>query len=335
MILKKDNLASIVERFKDLRIAIVGDVMLDSYITGTVKRISPEAPVPVVNVKSEFFRFGGAANCAFNIQKLGAKPLLFGLIGNDNNGSTFISLLEQSGMSSEFLYIDPKRPTTTKTRVIAHTQQLVRIDSEISDEISQKAQDTIVKNIEKNINNIDAILLQDYNKGVLTKHLINRVIEIANQHNKIVTVDPKFKNFFEYQNVTLMKPNRKETEDALGITIENDEDLKNAGLELIERLNSKFVLITLSEEGAAIFDSEKKFSKIPTKARKVADVSGAGDTVISTLTCSLAAGASIFEATYLGNLAGGIVCEQVGVVPIEKETLLSEITNDKMEIIIL
>jgi len=335
VILKKDNLASIVERFKDLRIAIIGDVMLDSYITGTVKRISPEAPVPVVNVKSEFFRFGGAANCAYNIQKLGAKPLLYGVIGNDNNGSTFISLLEQSGMSSEYLFIDAKRPTTTKTRVIAHTQQLVRIDSEISDEISQKAQDAIVKNIEKNINNIDAILLQDYNKGVLTKDLIHRVIEIANQHNKIVTVDPKFKNFFEYKNVTLMKPNRKETEDALGITIENEEDLKNAGLELIERLKSKYVLITLSEEGAAIFDSENKFSKIPTKARKVADVSGAGDTVISTLTCSLAAGASIFEATYLGNLAGGIVCEQVGVVPIEKETLLNEITNDKMEITIL
>lgn len=335
MTLSKNKLVDYVNNFQNLKIAIVGDVMLDSYITGTVKRISPEAPVPVLNVRSEFFRFGGAANVAYNIHKLGAKPLLFGVIGNDNNGSTFISLLEQSGMSPKYLYIDSKRPTTTKTRVIAHTQQLVRIDNEISDEISEKAQKSIITNFEKCIDDIDAVILQDYNKGVLTKDLIHSIIEIANKNNKIITVDPKFKNFFEYQNVTLMKPNRKETEDALGITIENEDDLKNAGYEILNRLNAQYVLITLSEEGAAIFDREKKFSKIPTKARKVSDVSGAGDTVISTLTCTLAVGSSIFEAAYLGNLAGGIVCEQVGVVPIEKDILINEITNDKMEISIL
>jgi rfaE bifunctional protein kinase chain/domain len=335
MVLNNEKLKQIIESFSNLKIAIIGDLMLDCYIQGTVKRISPEAPVPVVNVKKEFYRFGGAANVAYNIQKLGATPLLMGVIGNDNYGATFKSLLEQSGMKSEFIYNDPKRPTTSKIRVIAHTQQLVRIDNEVVDEINKTAEEYIIKALLDNIKYIDAIILEDYNKGVLTKNLIKEIIGIANQYNKIVTVDPKFKNFFEYQNVTLMKPNKKETEDALGISIEDDNDLIKAGTELLEKLKAKYVLITLSEQGAAIFDSENKFSKIPTKARKVADVSGAGDTVISALTASLAAGANIYEATFLGNLAGGIVCEQVGVVPIEKDILLKEITNDKMEIKIL
>ncbi len=335
MVLNNEKLKQIIESFSNLKIVVIGDLMLDCYIQGTVKRISPEAPVPVVNVKNEFYRFGGAANVAYNIQKLGATPLLMGVIGNDNYGATFKSLLEQSGMKSEFIYYDPKRPTTSKIRVIAHTQQVVRIDNEVVDEINKTAEEYIIKALLDNIKYIDAIILEDYNKGVLTKNLIKEIIGIANQYNKIVTVDPKFKNFFEYQNVTLMKPNKKETEDALGISIEDDNDLIKAGTELLEKLKAKYVLITLSEQGAAIFDSENKFSKIPTKARKVADVSGAGDTVISALTASLAAGANIYEATFLGNLAGGIVCEQVGVVPIEKDILLKEITNDKMEIKIL
>ena len=314
--------------FKDLKIAVIGDMMLDCYYWGDVKRISPEAPVPVVEVENEFFRFGGAANVALNIIKLGGIPYPVGIIGSDSSGAIFSSLIKETGISDDGIIVDDSRPTTTKTRVIADHQHVVRIDKESKQYLSKEMQHRVVNFLETNIREFDGIILQDYNKGVLTPALIEKVIALANKHKVLVTVDPKYANFFLYKNVTVFKPNRKEAEDVLGFKIRTDEEISKAGTELLERLNSKYVLLTLGEGGIAVFEHGKEEKRMPTKARKVADVSGAGDTVISTLTMAIAAGANILEASYLANYAGGLVCEEVGIVPIEYDKLFNTVLEE-------
>jgi len=328
MSIQKNRLNEIKKNFVNKKIAVVGDMMLDSYTWGDVKRISPEAPVPVIEVSDEFNRFGGAANCAFNIIKLKGVPLPVGIIGNDFNGDIFTSLVKAADMNGEGLIVDAKRPTTAKLRVIARDQHVVRVDKESKEYIHRELQNKIYDILLKNINSIDGIILQDYNKGVLTPALIKKIIALANKKKKLITVDPKFNNFFSYKNVTVMKPNRKEAEDVLGMKIRNEEDLNEAGKKLLTKLNAKYVLLTLSEEGIAIFEKGKDVKRMPTKARIVADVSGAGDTVISTLTMALAAGADIMEATYLANYAGGLVCEEVGIVPIELDNLFETVKRE-------
>lgn len=316
------------EKFYGKKVAIIGDMMLDCYFWGSVNRISPEAPVPVVEIDNEFFRFGGAANVALNILKLGGTPLPIGVIGNDNDGEIFKNLLKESGIDSEGIVTDSNRPTTAKSRVIADGQHVVRIDKESKEYLINDSLKKLSSYLKDNINEIDAIILQDYNKGVLSIELIEDCIKTANSKNKIVTVDPKFNNFFNYKNVTVFKPNKKETEEALGIKIKTEEDIKNAGEKLIAKLNSQYLLLTLGEKGLAIFDQLNNFWRIPTKARKVADVSGAGDTVISTLTMALAAGADINTASYLANYAGGLVCEEVGIIPIEIDYLFNTVKKE-------
>lgn len=310
------------------RIAVIGDMMLDGYFWGDVKRISPEAPVPVLEVEDEFFRFGGAANVALNILTLGGNPVPVGVIGNDNYGSIFSSLLKEKKINSEGIIIDNDRPTTTKTRVIANNQHVVRIDKESKAYINSQTESKILVFVESMLNKLDGIILQDYNKGILTPSLISNIISLANKKNILITVDPKFDNFFEYKNVTVFKPNRKESETVLGIRIKDDKDISSAGRNLLKKLKSKYVLLTLGEGGIAVFENDDKERRMPTKARKVADVSGAGDTVISTLTIGLAAGANIYEACFLANYAAGIVCGEVGIVPIEKETLFQTVLKD-------
>lgn len=310
------------------RIAVIGDMMLDGYFWGDVKRISPEAPVPVLEVEDEFFRFGGAANVALNILTLGGNPVPVGVIGNDNYGSIFSSLLKEKKINSEGIIIDNDRPTTTKTRVIANNQHVVRIDKESKAYINSQTESKILVFVESMLNKLDGIILQDYNKGILTPSLISNIISLANKKNILITVDPKFDNFFEYKNVTVFKPNRKESETVLGIRIKDDKDISSAGRDLLHKLKSKYVLLTLGEGGIAVFENDDKERRMPTKARKVADVSGAGDTVISTLTIGLAAGANIYEACFLANYAAGIVCGEVGIVPIEKETLFQTVLKD-------
>jgi rfaE bifunctional protein kinase chain/domain len=302
--------------------------MLDGYFWGDVKRISPEAPVPVLEVEEEFFRFGGAANVALNIATLGGVPIPIGVIGDDNYGAIFSSLLTDSKISADGILIDESRPTTTKTRVIADSQHVVRIDKESKEYLNSKMEGEIFDYVKKNINGLDGIILQDYNKGVLTESLIAKIINKANEKNKLITVDPKFENFWSYENVTVFKPNRKEAEEKLGLKITSFKDVSFAGSKLLEKLNAQYVLLTLGEEGIAVFNKDKEEKRMQTKARKVADVSGAGDTVISTLTLSLAAGADILEASYLANYAGGIVCGEVGIVPVDKEKLFTTIIND-------
>lgn len=331
MKISQKRLQQLKKNFEGKKIAVIGDMMLDCYYWGDVKRISPEAPVPIVEVDNEFFRFGGAANVALNILKLNGIPIPIGVIGYDNFGSIFSSLIQESNMVEDGIIIDEGRPTTAKTRIIAHNQHLVRIDKESKEYISKKVQDKILNFLSSNLNELDGIILQDYNKGVLTPALIEKIINLANKKNILITVDPKFNNFFNYKNVTVFKPNRKEAGDALGIRITSEEDIDFTGNHLLKKLNAKYILLTLGEEGIAIFENGKEKIKMPTKARKVADVSGAGDTVISTLTMALASNANIIEASYLANFAAGIVCEEVGIVPIELNKLFNIIKDDDEE----
>lgn len=328
--ISKKRLDELKKSFYGKKIAVIGDMMLDGYFWGDVKRISPEAPVPVLEVEEEFFRFGGAANVALNILTLGGIPVPIGVIGYDNYGTIFSSLLKEKNIDDDGIIIDDERPTTTKTRVIANSQHVVRIDKESKAYINGKIEKKILAYLESVLDNLDGIILQDYNKGILTPSLITKIVSIANKKNILITVDPKFDNFFAYKNVTVFKPNRKETESVLGTRIKTDSDISSAGKELLSKLKPDYVLLTLGEGGIAVFEKSGKENRMPTKARKVADVSGAGDTVISTLTIGLAAGADIYEASFLANYAAGVVCGEVGIVPIEKEKLFETVLKDNL-----
>ena len=245
--LSAKRLSTLKSSFRNLKIAVIGDMMLDCYFWGDVKRISPEAPVPVVEVGNEFYRFGGAANVALNILKLGGIPFPVGVIGYDNYGTIFKSLITEANIPDEGIIIDEDRPTTAKTRVIADNQHVVRIDKESKDYLGKKIQSKVFDYIEKNIKDFGGIILQDYNKGVLTSSLIEKIIQLANKNKVLITVDPKFNNFFNYKNVTVFKPNRKEAEDVLGMRLRSDEDITSAGKKIIEKINAKYLLLTLGE----------------------------------------------------------------------------------------
>ena len=328
--ISKDRLDTLKKNFEGKKIAVIGDMMLDGYFWGDIKRISPEAPVPVLEVEEEFFRFGGAANVALNILKLGGIPIPIGVIGYDNYGTIFTSLIKDANIENDGIIVDESRPTTTKTRVIADNHHVVRIDKESKKYLDEETERKLSSYIANIINAVDGIILQDYNKGVLSASLINKIISLANQKNVLITVDPKFDNFFAYKNVTVFKPNRKEAEEVLGTKIKNSDDVTMAGTKLLKKLNAKNVLLTLGDEGIAVFGQENKEKRMPTKAKKVADVSGAGDTVISTLTLALAAGADVYEASLLANYAAGIVCGEVGIVPVEKEVLFETVLKDTL-----
>lgn len=324
------KLKSIFKRSKGRKIAIIGDVMLDKYVYGTISRISPEAPVPVVDIDKTEFRLGGAANVANNIKALEAEPVLIGVIGNDYDSKHYLDVMRALGLSTVGIIKDNSRPTTAKTRVIAHSQHVLRVDSEIKDDINTSTGKKIIDYLNRNIRSFAAVILQDYNKGVLTSGMISKIISIAKKYNKPVYVDPKFHNFFEYRDVTVFKPNRKETADILAMKIDGEESVKEAGRKLIDKLNCEYLVLTRGEKGMMLFDKEKNKTvilNIPTKARKVADVSGAGDTVISTIAVMLAGGANIIEAVMLANQAAGIVCEEVGIIPITKKALLDSYKN--------
>jgi len=324
----EQRLKELFTNFQGKKIAVVGDLMLDRYIWGSVSRVSPEAPVPVVEVETEQARLGGAANVAKNIHSLGAVPLLVGVIGDDSSGKQLHQIIRENNFSDEGILIDRSRPTTVKTRIIAHNQHVVRIDRESRTEISSSIQDNLLEVLRRHIGSIDGIILEDYNKGVMVQRLIKNIVTLARNENKIITVDPKFNNFFEYSNVTLFKPNRYETEEALGIRIKNDDDMTRAGTELLKRLNADNVLLTRGEHGMTLFENNGTISHVPTKARNVADVSGAGDTVIATITLALVGGANAKEAATLANLAGGVVVGYVGIVPIKKEELWAAAMED-------
>lgn len=328
----KNYLNNIFSNSGNKEIFVIGDVMLDRYLLGDVTRISPEAPVQVFDIRDSEYKLGGAANVSYNIKTLGANPFLIGIIGDDIEGNLLAEKMKEMGISTEGLIREKNRPTTCKTRVISDAHHLLRIDSESKNDISGETEKKILSLLESNNTKIGIIILQDYNKGVLTKTLISKVIEFAEKNDKKVLVDPKFDNFFEYKNSYLFKPNRKELEDALGKKIKNQEDVQIFVKELIRKLNCENIILTLGEEGMMIFENSNgtmKKENISTKARKVADVSGAGDTVISTIAVCLAGGASLRDAAVISNYAAGLVVEEVGIVPIYKDALIENITKEQ------
>ena len=311
----------ILNEFKNKRIAVVGDMMLDEYIIGKVERISPEAPVPVVQVESEMFVLGGAANVINNLSTLGAKVTAFGVVGEDTNGQKLQKELEKRGVDIRGVVEDATRPTIVKKRVIAHNQQLLRLDWEKKKDIVVNIKDRMIELIKSEIENTDAFILSDYDKGVLTTELVKEIIEIANKHNKIVIVDPKPSNALNYIGATSMTPNKKEALECIKAKEpENEEELKIIGENIKERLNLTNLLMTRSEKGMSLFTDEGIYD-IPTFAKEVYDVTGAGDTVIAVYTLAAAAGASFYEAAKIANTAAGIVVGRVGTSTVTREEI--------------
>jgi rfaE bifunctional protein kinase chain/domain len=311
----KQRASEIISEFDKKKILVIGDLILDRYLWGEVERISPEAPVPVVDVKKETVNLGGACNVAWNVSYLGAKADIVGVIGIDENGKMLKKMLEEKGITP-ILIEDPERPTTEKTRIIAVSQQLLRIDRESKERLSTKIKDFILEKIKNILPVYDAVIISDYGKGVIFKELVQTVVSLK----KPVFVDPKPSNFKFYQNITIMTPNKKEAYEC--VKAEKTESLEEVGKQIMEKLKLSQLLITLGSEGMALFEGEK-IIKIPAKAKKVFDVTGAGDTVISVLTVSKVSGASWEEAATLANYAGGWVVGEIGTVAIDKETLLS------------
>lgn len=314
------------EGFQKQKVLVIGDVMIDSYIWGKTERISPEAPVPVVDVHKREVRLGGAANVALNIKSLGAEPILCGLVGNDIKGKEFSELLSQLNMRSDAIITSDERVTTTKHRVISSAQQMLRIDEEVKTPLSSAEFQTISDKIFSIVDSVDVIIFEDYDKGCITPELIEKVVSKANKLNIPTVVDPKKRNFLDYKGVTLFKPNLKEIKEGLNVQINpsSKESIDQANQALKEKLNHTSTLITLSEYGV-YFNKENESFTIPAHIRKIADVSGAGDTVVAVASLCLGLGASDYNIAAISNLAGGLVCEYVGVKPIELSLLMSEI----------
>lgn len=304
------------------RVAVIGDIMLDRYLWGHVNRLSPEAPVPVIDLVREQFHLGGASNVARNIHSLGGVPVLVGVVGDDGSSTEVLRLVESAGFSTEGIFRDPSRTTTVKTRIIAQSQHVARVDRETREALDPGFGKKLMDFIELSLNRLDGIIFEDYNKGVVGKELIAGVTALAKSRSIPVTVDPKFDNFFDYHGVTVFKPNKKEVEEALGLKLAVKTDFEDAGKTVLAKLKAENVLLTLGDQGMMLFSNDGSVSHVPTKAGKVADVSGAGDTVIATLTMAMLGGASIREAASLANFGGGVVCGYVGIVPIDKEELI-------------
>lgn len=319
------NIDQVFEAFNTLRVLVIGDVMLDSYVWGKVERISPEAPVPVVNVQKREYRLGGAGNVLLNVQALGAEAIICTVIGTDAPGDALHNSLAEKGLNCEGLIRSEKRITTIKERIIAGSQQVVRIDTETDKPIDQQERERLIAKAKELIPSSQVIIFEDYDKGVLSAEAIAEITAFANEHNVPTVVDPKKRNFLAYNNTTLFKPNLKELREGLKIdfNVDNPEELRAAVLHLKETLNVKGALITLSERGVLI-DFQDEIHKLPAHIRHIADVSGAGDTVISIAACCVALGLPPKSIAAISNLGGGLVCELVGVVPIDKELLKRE-----------
>lgn len=311
--------------FSSLKILIIGDVMLDIYDWGKVERISPEAPVPIININKTEKRFGGAANVALNIKSLGANPILCSVIGDDLAGSDFLNLAKENKLSTEGILQSKNRPTTEKRRVICGSQHLLRIDSETDKPILEIENDLLFERIKELLTDCHLVVFEDYDKGVISPNLIKKVVDLCNQKNIPTTVDPKKRNFLFYQNVTLFKPNLKELKEGLKLDFYGNliDDIKNALVKLDEQLHAENYLITLSEHGV-LLKTKTDYFHIKAHHREISDVSGAGDTVIAVASVCLAAGLSPKLMAELANLSGGLVCEHVGAVPINKNELLAE-----------
>ncbi len=323
------DMDGMLRRFKEIEVLVVGDIILDEFIWGKVDRISPEAPVPVVMVKRETQLLGGAANVVNNIRSLGGRVSLSGLVGGDERGKKILNLLEEKGVETGGVLIDPRRPTTVKTRIVAHSQQVVRFDRENQNFLSQGLTDSLVSSVRDAIPRADAVVIADYGKGVVTEELVQAVTQISKQQGKVVLLDPKTSRFHLYRDVTVVTPNSQEASLASGVEIVDERSLKEAGDKLLDRFNCEVVLITRGENGMALFERGKEAIFVPTTAREVFDVTGAGDTVIGVMALVLAAGASFGEAAVIANYAAGIVVGKVGTATVAPEDLRNAMNRNR------
>jgi D-beta-D-heptose 7-phosphate kinase/D-beta-D-heptose 1-phosphate adenosyltransferase len=308
-------------KFSKTGILVIGDLMVDQYIWGKVKRISPEAPVPVVEVTDENLLLGGAANVANNVMSLEGRIFIAGTIGRDDIGKILVTKLTEKGFNTDGLVIDSSRPTTVKTRVIAHSQQMVRFDREIKNDIDRSTQALLLDYIKFCLPKIKGIIISDYSKGLITKNLIKKILQLAGQ-NKFIAADPKIGHFDYYKGVSLITPNMNEASFGSGIDIVNEKTLVAAGKALLKKLQCRAVMITRGDEGMSLFEKSGRITHIPTCAREVYDVSGAGDTVIATLTLSHSAGEKLENSAVIANYAAGVVVGKIGTaVATQKEIL--------------
>jgi len=323
----------IFEKFSEMRAIVIGDAMVDTYLWGKVERLSPEAPVPIVAVTKRENRLGGAANVSRNLQALGAVPVLFSVIGDDEKGKDFQELLELRGIGKNGIYVDNARSTTVKNRIISNGKHVARVDEESTEYISPEIEKWLCDAILAEINShpIDVIIFVDYDKGVVTPTLFDTINKIAIEKGILTAVDPKRRNFKNYKNVSLFKPNFKEFVEGTGLSIAKDdlEAIKKAADEFKKKQNLKLIFVTLSELGVFISNGVKE-QYYPVVIRYIADVSGAGDTVISVASLAMAAGLPPKIMALMSNLAGGLVCEKLGVVPIDKKQLRKEMKSQKI-----
>ncbi|HEY0427874.1 MAG TPA: D-glycero-beta-D-manno-heptose-7-phosphate kinase [Pyrinomonadaceae bacterium] len=318
------------ENFSNLKILIVGDVMLDRYLWGSVNRISPEAPVPIVNINKTSVVLGGAANVAANVAGLGAEPILVGITGRDSEADALAGILEKSNISANFLVPSETRRTTIKTRLVAHNQHVVRFDQETTNPITESEAETVFEKLEGFLEAASIVIISDYAKGLLTQNLLTRLIKSAKEKNKLILVDPKGKDFSKYKGATILTPNRREAAEATGFD-ENGNDLVNkAGKKLLEDLSLEALLITKGEKGLTLLQKGGETFHLEASARNVYDVTGAGDTVIAGFGVAVAAGADYLDAAKFANLSAGLVVQQIGTTAISLEMLQSEIKNQEL-----
>ncbi len=322
---EKERLIRVVNRFDKAKVLVIGDVMMDEYIWGDVSRISPEAPVPVVKVMKETFIPGGAANVVRNINSLGGKVYLVGIIGNDSLGKRLKKILTKSGASTGGLIIDRSRPTTRKTRIIAHSQQVVRIDKEKTDSATSPIRKRLMNALERFINRMDIIIVSDYGKGIITPLILKRIFSLASKYRKKVVIDPKVGHFRDYRGATILTPNKNEARVALGGVLTEEESIHSIGKKILRDLDLEALLITRGAEGMSLFERNKKVIDIPTVAQEVYDVTGAGDTVTAVLALGLAAGADFLSSARIANFAAGIVVREIGAATVSKKELIQSI----------
>jgi D-beta-D-heptose 7-phosphate kinase/D-beta-D-heptose 1-phosphate adenosyltransferase len=319
----------IVRNFAQCRLIVLGDLMLDKFVWGEVRRISPEAPVPVVEVKNETLHAGGAGNVVVNLTALGASAVVIGVVGDDANGKLLTENLKQRGGDIRGVIADTTRPTTLKTRIIAHSQQMLRTDHESRLPISTVMESEVIRRFDSLLASADAVIVSDYDKGLLTPRILQATLEMAKARKVTVCLDPKIKNFMHYRPVTVITPNQSEAERASGIEITDEASLRKAAKSIRERLNCPNVLITRGEQGMSLLDENNSLTHIPTFAREVYDVTGAGDTVIATLALSMAAGAQLSEAAIIANHAAGIVVGKIGTAVSSRTELEAALTDVK------
>ncbi|ALI99816.1 bifunctional heptose 7-phosphate kinase/heptose 1-phosphate adenyltransferase [Rufibacter tibetensis] len=326
------TVSALFDRFSQLRVLVVGDVMIDSYLWGKSSRLSPEAPVPIVNRTKIEQRLGGAANVALNIQSLGATPLLCSVVGDDADGATLLRLLQEQGQTQEGIVLSPDRPTTVKQRIISGGQQLLRIDSEVETDLNAVERQALIQKFQDLLPEAHVVIFEDYDKGVLSTEVIQELLTLSAQAGVPTVVDPKKKNFLSYKGSTLFKPNLKELKEGLKVDFAdaNLAAFEQAVNTLQEQMALENVLVTLSERGVFCQSSAKEKIYLDAHIRTISDVSGAGDTVVSIAALSLAAGLPLAALAELANLGGGLVCEHVGVVPINKEQLRQEAQASKV-----